>query len=140
MKDRESSQDRFNKTNFVFTEKTTDFSKAFPGIEKLRIEITEKGNGITPGFNTSVITNSNMCEYSNCSNKSCVHGGVHIGELVRSMMHKKETLKEEYKICIGNEGSPKGKRVYRKCLNRFDIKIEISYIEPVSDEKSIDAV
>jgi hypothetical protein len=31
------------------------------------------------------------------------------------------------KFCQGNEGSAKGRRIYRKCLNSFEVKVVIKY-------------
>jgi len=34
---------------------------------------------------------------------------------------------ETLKLCQGYEGSPKGKKYYKKCLNQFKIKVSIKY-------------
>jgi hypothetical protein len=40
--------------------------------------------------------------------------GFNIGSPIRDMIRKHETNKEGNALCQGNEGSPKGRRIYRK--------------------------
>jgi len=132
MENRKKAQDVFNETNFVFATKTT-FEKAFPEIEKISVEVTESGYGVYSNFRTSHYSNHNIAEYINCSNSSCYNGGFSIGTIIREMSYRKETEREGTAICQGNEGSPKGRRIYRKCLNSFEYKIHIVYY---NDDKS----
>lgn len=43
------------------------------------------------------------------------------------MVSKKQTDLETVAICQGYEGSPKGKRRYRSCINSFKVKVHITY-------------
>jgi len=126
MSDRKKAQDVFNETNFVFATKTT-FEKAFPQIKDISVEITESGVGVYHGHGTSHYNKHNLGEYINCSNSLCYNGGFSIGTIIREMVYKKEQEREGTAICQGNEGSPKGRRIYRKCLNLFTYKIYIDY-------------
>lgn len=135
MKERKKAQDVFNDTDFVFSQKTT-FEKAFPGIESIRVDVNETGE-IRFGGNRTY-TNSSLGEFVNCSNSMCYNGGFRIGDVVREMNYKREENREGSAICQGNEGSPKGRRIYRKCLNHFDYKITIKYKDVVEDKQKDD--
>jgi hypothetical protein len=45
------------------------------------------------------------------------------------MVRKKETHWEGSKMCQGYEGSPKGRRKYRSCVNSWNMKVDIEYKE-----------
>lgn len=122
---REKAQDVFNKSDFVFSSKTT-FEKAFPNVEECTITVKESGHG-APSWNHGVSHYKNPGEYLNCSNPLCYNGGFNIGSTIREMVSKKETAKEDSAICQGYEGSPKGRRKYRKCVNFFKYTIAIKY-------------
>lgn len=127
---RQKASDVFAATEFVFSQKTSSFSKAFPEIEDLVVEIVETGNGVLGhGLNRSIYGRSNFPgEFVNCSNPSCYNGGIRIGQLVRNMGYDRtEKWEDSFVLCQGYEGSPKGRRRYRSCLNRFSVKIEITY-------------
>lgn len=125
MKERKKVQDVFNKTEFVFSTKTT-FEKAFPQIKDISVVVTESGVGVY-GNDLSYYNKQHLGEYIKCSNSLCYNGGFSIGHIIRDMVHNKEVDKESSKLCQGNEGSPKGRRIYRKCLNIFKYKIHIDY-------------
>lgn len=128
MENRKKAQDIFNETNFVFAQKTT-FEKAFPQIKSISVEVAESGEGIYQGQRKSHYSSYNLAEYINCSNSACYNGGFSIGAVIREMVYKRETDKEGEAICQGNEGSPKGRRIYRKCLNNFSYKVHIDFVE-----------
>lgn len=52
-----------------------------------------------------------------------------MGSVIRAMVRNKETEREARGLCQGNEGSPKGKKIYRKCYHSFKMKIAIRYKE-----------
>ena len=128
MEERKKAQDVFNETNFVFATKTT-FEKAFPEIKDISVEVKETGRGTYNGSRTSHYSNSNIGEYVNRSNSMCYNGGFRLGGIIREMVYKKETVREGSAMCQGNEGSPKGRKIYRKCWNDFSYKIQIEYYE-----------
>jgi len=136
MEERKKAQDVFNETNFVFATKTT-FEKAFPEIKNINVEVKETGNGTYNSSRTSHYSKEYIGEYVNCSNPACYNGGFRLGGIIREMVYKKETEREGSAMCQGNEGSPKGRKIYRKCWNDFSYKIQIEYIENVElpDEK-----
>jgi hypothetical protein len=135
MEERKKAQDVFNETNFVFATKTT-FEKAFPEIKNINVEIEETGTG-TYNNRTSHYSKEYISEYVNCSNPKCYNGGFRLGCIIREMVYKKETEREGSEMCQGSEGSPKGRKIYRKCWNDFSYKIQIEYLEnaKLTDEK-----
>lgn len=137
VKKRESLQDVLNEGTFLFG-KLQKFTDAFPEIQDVKIEYRESGFGTTPRHfpkisgedNTYSITNKDyLAEYIRCPNPMCVHGGFNIGDKIREMVAKKITTLECYIGCCGNEGSPKGRKIYRPCRNSITAKIMLSYKE-----------
>lgn len=129
---REKASDVFQKINFVFAEKTT-FEKAFPQIEKIKVEVIETGEGISD-WNTKRIYDKNSAgEYINCHNNRCYNGGFCLGEIIRGMIYANKTETETTEFCQGYEGSPKGRKKYGNCFNHFKIKVKIEY-KPVIKE------
>ena len=127
------AQDVFNASN-PFLGKKCSFDEAFPEIDTIRVEYTESGVGAystrykgNEAYQRVLGEKCHISEYINCSNPLCYNGGIHIGQVLREMVYNQETQKEDSKICQGNEGSPKGRKIYRKCYNYFQYKITISY-------------
>lgn len=126
MTDRKKAQDVFNETNFLFSKKVS-FIDAFPEIETINVEVIEDGYGVSDWTNPRRFSKYNIGEFINCSNSLCYNGGFSVGKIVRDMLAKKETHREETEYCQGYEGSPKGRRRYRSCNNNFEIKVDITY-------------
>jgi len=134
---RDSMQDVLNSGGFVFS-KPCSFEEAYPDIESIKIEYTESGVGAyshifnerSEGKYKRCLSDKNyIAEYIRCSNRLCVHGGFCVGEKIRDLVREKETAFEGTIFCCGNEGSPKGRRIYRRCLNNIEVKITLSYKE-----------
>jgi len=124
---RQKASDVFQEKNFMFSRKVS-FDEAFPEIEDLIIEVEESSGVPSPGGSKSIYNRQNMPgEYINCSNSLCYNGGFSIGSILREMVSKKQTELETSKFCQGNEASPKGRRVYRKCWHSFKTKVSIKY-------------
>lgn len=128
--DRKKASDVFRETTYVFAEKVP-FETAFPEIASVDVEFTETGHGIWDagkryrGYRAG--SRDSLGEYIDCSNSLCYNGGFSIGNILREMVRNKETRREFSALCQGNEGSPKGRRIYRKCLNFFKGIITIVY-------------
>lgn len=133
---REKLTDRINQTNHVFSRKVDSFAEAYPTIASLRVEVTEE-SGIGWGRSDSkwVFTEQNFRHAVNCSNTMCYGGGVEIGWLIHDMARNKETDREENKKCQGYEGSPKGRRRHRSCMNMFQIKAHVEYKDGAVDKE-----
>ena len=123
----QKASDVFNNTDFVFAKKSP-FEEVFPEIENLKVEVIESGEGVSEWSRKHVYLKEHFPgEYINCSNSLCYNGGFSVGSFLRDMVRNKQTDLDGSKLCQGNEGSPKGRRIYRKCLNSFKIHIEIKY-------------
>jgi hypothetical protein len=123
---RQKASDVFAETNFFLGEKV-GFEAAFPQIEDLIVEVEEKGDGVPWDGKQYRYGKTTGGEYVNCSNPRCYNGGFHLGGIIRSMISQKQTNLETSTICQGQEGSPKGRRIYQECMNYFKIKVSITY-------------
>lgn len=132
--DRKKTSDVFRDTNYLFARKVS-FDEAFPEIADLRVVIEERRQGISE-WNRVRHYAMNIGEHINCSNSFCYNGGFPIGKILREMVRNKETCKNETATCQGYEGSPKGRRKYRNCINCFCISVNITYKKKVGTEDS----
>ncbi len=127
------AQDVFNASAPFFGPKST-FAEAFPEIQSLRVEVTERGHGTEwMGPGARVYTETIAGEFINCSNTVCYNGGFRLGGILRDMVRSRETERTGTASCQGYERSPKGRRKYRKCWNSFEYKIAVKYRENPDD-------
>lgn len=127
--ERQKASDVFRETSYTFAKKVS-FDEAFPEIEDFTIEVEESVKGISDLGRKATFRKQNFPgEYMKCSNKYCYKGGFSIVDILREMVSSKQTNLETLKKCQGNEGSPKGKRIYRSCTNFFTVKVLIKYRE-----------
>jgi hypothetical protein len=125
--ERKKAGDVFRESAYLFGEKTS-FAEAHPEIEDISVEVEEHGKGVDSSNRTRTHTKSNLPgEFVSCHNPMCYGGGFQLGLYLFSMTSSKKTEFEETTLCVGNEGSPKGGRIYRRCVNTFKIKIHIIY-------------
>lgn len=108
------------------------FAEAFPTVEDVNVVVTEQGKGVHPGFETLNHKLTTIGEFINCHNSLCYNGGFRLGDILRSMVREGATERESSMMCQGKEGSPKGKKTYRRCTNCFSIKVTIKY-KPVTE-------
>ena len=121
------ASDVFKETRFVFARKVP-FKEAFPEIKKLEIKAKESGYGVYEEFDTKYYnTEHPPGEFIDCSNPLCYNGGFSVGEILREMVREKKTHYEGLKVCQGYEGSPKGRRRYRSCINSWKVTIDLEY-------------
>lgn len=130
--DRQKASDVFRESNPLLG-KTSSFSEAFPEIETLGVEVTEKGDDVRGlrgerGERTYHFTHERPPgEYVDCSNDICYNGGFRIASHLRHMTRQRETEGEFSATCQGYEGSPKGQKKYGPCMHHFEAEIEITY-------------
>lgn len=100
----------------------------YPEIKDITVEVHESGDGVD-SWNKDRTYDKNYFpgEFVDCSNPSCYGGGFQLGSYLAQMVRERQTDLEDAKTCRGNEGSPKGRRIYRSCLNTFKFKIKIKY-------------
>lgn len=123
--ERKKASDLFNESHSVFGRKAP-FVEVFPDIAEVRVEWTETADGHKRGLRRA----TEVGEYINCSSGRCYGGGFSIGAVLREMYRARETEREGSELCRGYEGSPKGKRRHRDCLNFFQYKVRVTYRAP----------
>ena len=129
---RQKASDVFRETESLLSGKTSSFREAFPDVEDIKVDITENGifgsmhgDPRTPTYTKRTFPG----EYVDCSATLCYGGGVNLGQLVRDMLPTRQRELEIRCVCQGYEGSPKGRRKYRPCINSFKVTIGISYVD-----------
>lgn len=133
---RKKASDIFREGTPMFAKKVS-FEEAFPELEDLRIEVKESGYGVGERTGVRTYTLDNLPgEYIDCSNPHCYGGGFSVGSIVRSMVREGETAFEAGQLCKGYEGSPKGRRKYRDCLNCFEINVSLRYRSKKAEEST----
>lgn len=129
IRDRKKASDVFRESKYLFVKKVP-FKEAFPEITDLEIRCKETGN-LRYSFENErqhyYSIENEPGEYIDCSNPFCYNGGFSIGRIIRGMVRNRETKQEGSEICQGYEGSPKGRRKYRDCLNFFQYTVIIKY-------------
>lgn len=129
------AQDIFDQATYIFPKKAP-FSEVFPQIASLLVEFEETGEvshadryeGFRP-VRCERLTLQTISQYIRCTNHRCYAGGFEICEVIGEMARRKETEREGEAYCIGHEGTPKGRKIYGKCFNRFRYKVTIGYVE-----------
>jgi hypothetical protein len=128
--DRKKASDVFHDSEFVFSRKIP-FNEAFPQIKSAKVRVEESGYSPSGMYfdapNIRIYDEKTLGEYINCSNRHCYNGGFSIGQILREMVQQKKSHDETTRICQGYEGSPKGKKRYRSCVNYFKISVDIEY-------------
>ncbi len=122
---RKKAQETFEESNFVLGQKT-EFEAAYPEVEACLVAVEEFGLGVHAWEKGQPRGYRNPGEYIDCHNPLC-NGGFQIGSIISEMVRKRETSKEGVAYCCGQEGSPKGRRVYGRCKNSFQYKVTITY-------------
>lgn len=130
--DRPTLRSTFEKTKFVMSKKVL-FKEAFPQIADIEATVTQPGRGLGGYDSSRTLTKTNPPgEYEDCNNPECCNGGVRIGEMLREMVENRQTQREFETFCPGYEGSPKGRRKYRRCGAEFKVRIKITYAAAAS--------
>jgi hypothetical protein len=123
----QKASDLFNQSTPAFGRKVS-FDEAYPEIEDVVVEVKENGYG-SYGASRTYAKAYFPGEFIDCSNPSCYGGGFSIGQIIYEMKRNRQTEYATSKICKGCEGSPKGRRRYRSCINVFEIKVTVKYRE-----------
>ena len=125
--ERMKASDVFNESRTLLG-KTTSFSKAFPLIAELHVEIEEQGDHAPRWSSKTVYTDRNPPgEFVNCSNPRCFNGGFHLGQMIRYMEYSRKTEHADKVRCQGYEGSPKGRKNTGPCDQSFTVTIRLTY-------------
>jgi site-specific DNA-adenine methylase len=117
-----------DRTDRVFVH-LAPFEKVFPDLEDVKIEYTETGDFeyFDPRYQsrTKIHSVKSQGGLIRCSNPSCRQGGYEMDFDIHDMIREGVSERSGHKICAGSEGSPKLRRIYRKCLNSIDYKITL---------------
>lgn len=106
------------------------FDEAFPTVEEITVEYKENGYMLHPYQKSSgTYTKETLVPKRDCNNISCKQGGFSIESVIRKMVLIKQTKLETAIGCKGHEGSPKGRRRGRDCMNHLELNILIKYKE-----------
>lgn len=102
------------------------FEEAFPDIENIKIEATERnlGSDFSSGRKMT-LDKENFSGIEPCGNRLCKKGGHNIGDFISEMYNKKETSKENTIMCGGHENMGRWKT--RRCMNVLKVKADIKY-------------
>jgi hypothetical protein len=105
--------------------KLTSFEEAFPTLEEVTVEFTE--------YDFLLEKRTGIWKFSwdgglmPCGNPSCRRGGYELDDPVRSMVRTQAVEKEIKLHCRGDEGSPKGRKIGRRCQHHIEAKITLKY-------------
>jgi len=121
------ASDVFRASNPLFASKGT-FAEAFPTVVTLVATVTPS-DAYQP-TTAQTYTEATACEYVDCESAVCFNGGFSLGGTLREMVRLGETDRRGTAICQGHEGSPKGRRLTRKCLQFFAYQISVTYRQP----------
>ena len=122
---RQKASDVFQETNLLFAKKS-GFDQAFPQIASLSGTVEEDGDGVSEWRRIRHLS-KDTGEYFDCSNPLCYNGGFSVGSILRGMVASGTTHKEDNLFCQGYEGSPRGRRRDRDCMNSFRVTVDIEY-------------
>ena len=124
---RQKAPDVAAERNYPFRKKGT-FRQAFPAIRILTAKVKESGEGVTQSTAERIFNADSLpSEYMDSHNPLRWNGGLAIGSVIRNTVAARQGQAKVEQLCQGQEGSSKGRQVYDRCLNMFDIDIDISY-------------
>jgi len=130
-KSRRTLLDDKMEAQYLIPRTATTFKAAFPGVKTVRVEITERGDGVRFGPQghplVTVVTETSLRPALDCSNRRCQQGGVDIERLLQMLTYARTTDHQETIFCCGHEGSPKGRHRGPPCENSFQLNISITY-------------
>jgi hypothetical protein len=120
-----------DRSNRVFGS-LTKFDEAFPDLEDAIVEWEETGAGLDEwSRGPHTVSLRHRGGLLRCSNPLCRRGGFEVDLEVSLLRMKHETEKAGELWRPGDEGSPKGRRMGRRCLNRIKYKLTLKYREGV---------
>ncbi len=109
---------------------TSKFSQAYPEIKTLKITVAQDAAGYYSRGNhrqSSTFNESNVRGKLQCCNSACQRGGINLDSFIRRATRDRAAELSDSAVCCGDEGSPKGKREGKPCMNFFEITAEITY-------------
>jgi hypothetical protein len=111
----------------IFVGPPTTFENAFPTLEDAVIEYAE-GDILRQGKELNrVASMKRVGGQLRCSNSSCYRGGYEFDFDAHDMVRNKLVSRRLRKTCQGDEGTPKGRKQGRQCLNSIDARLRLVY-------------
>lgn len=122
-------RDKYPSESFNFAE----IQKQYPHLKRLTVSIsggpygkTEERNGFSYGFDSE--KHETLTRFQSCRQPLCVRGGFHIDHLIHKaiaeQIQNQATEGSASAGCSGSEGSPKGKKIYRECMNFATVRVQ----------------
>jgi hypothetical protein len=119
-----------DRTDRVFVHQAL-FKEVFPDLEDVKIEYAETGDFeyLNPRYRERTRIQSVKVQGGliRCNDPACRQGGHEMDFDIQDMIRDGVSERSGHKICAGSEGSPKLRRVYRKCYDSIDNKITLVY-------------
>lgn len=104
--------------------------EVYPQVAALRYEVSPRGlGGNKPDSDAgvSVFTEQTLPPVIDCPNPICFGGGFHTQPILDRAVRSRLAEVTGREPCQGYEGSPKGRRRYRTCLNSWQVNLRITY-------------
>jgi hypothetical protein len=113
-----------DRSNRVFGKLST-VEKVFPTLEEATMEFTEYDFALKKRSGTWKLTWDGGLMA--CGNQFCRRGGYEIDRHLYDMVRTHATEKDIKINCRGDEGSPKGRKIGRRCQHYIEGKITLTY-------------
>ncbi len=120
----DKEQDKYQE-HVPFFGKLVPFEDAFPELND--VSVISEQTYPTKLYNEKTTSHNGRTSNIICKNPLCFNGRIELSSIIREMINNKEKFKEIKTMCHGSEGSPKGRRIYRTCINFITIKITLEY-------------
>jgi hypothetical protein len=106
----------------------TTFENAFPTVEEAIVEFTESDFGLSKRTGTFYLHEEGGMMA--CGNPYCRRGGYEFDRELSVMVRHQDTEKRIRVACPGDEGSPKGRKIGRRCSLSVDGVLRVKYKSP----------
>ena len=100
-----------------------EFLNAFPTLETVLIESWQESAGVDRAYEPSRPVANRIIS---CGKRNCRNGGFDIFHDISEMIDEKLSTKEFVKVCLGDEGSLKGRRL-GGCINMLHYRLTLKY-------------
>jgi len=101
------------------------FEEAFPTLEEAVVDYTEFEYGEKRGEGTFHVRNEGGLMA--CCNPTCHRGGYEFDRVIHDMVREHATDRKIELRCLGDEGSPKGRKKGRRCACSVEGTIKVKY-------------
>jgi hypothetical protein len=106
--------------------KSGSFEEMYPEVKTLGVVVRVKDLGPSEE-NIFKFDRETIIPMVSCRNPICHKGGLSLHSLIGEMITQRLQMRENVSLCLGFEGSEKGKKKYKPCTFQFQYKIEIQY-------------